>query len=142
VGFGAAPAAASGSRSCLVRGDATLHRFLVYDLGRRGRWSLVKQVAHRADPGPRISEVAGYGRDSLPVMEAAGVVLRTSLVADLVECPALGAVARQPQANPLLDNYEGTAVVEGRTGTIELISDDNVGATRITRALTLTARLR
>jgi hypothetical protein len=157
-------------------GDATLHRFLVYDLGRGGRWSLVKQVAYRADPGLRISEVAGYGRDSLLVMEAAfdpingnsiflyalsglghapdvsavprlstapaSVLLRKSLVADLVKCPTLGAVAKEPQANPLLDNYEGMAVVEGRRAdTIELISDDNFGATQITRVLTLSARL-
>jgi hypothetical protein len=34
------------------------------------------------------------------------------------------------------------AVVAGRrTSTIELISDDNFGATQITRVLTLTARL-
>jgi hypothetical protein len=72
----------------------------------------------------------------------AGVVLRGRLVADLVKCPTLGATAKQPQANPLLDNYEGMAVVPGRRAdTIELISDDNFGATQITRLLTLTARL-
>jgi hypothetical protein len=157
--------------------DPTLHRFLVYDLGRHGGWSLVEQIAYRAQPGLRIPEVAAYGRDSLLVMEAAfdttngnsvnlyavkgldhardvrGVsdlatapardVLRKSLVADLVKCPTLGAPSREPQANPLLDNYEGMAVVPGRRGvdTLELISDDNFGATQFTRVLTLTARL-
>jgi hypothetical protein len=157
--------------------DATLHRFLVYDLGRHGIWSLVKQIAYRAEPGLRIPEIAAYGRDSLLVMEAAfdttdgnsvdlyavrgldrapdvsGVtdlatapakdVLRKSLIADLVKCPTLGAPSREPQANPLLDNYEGMAVVPGRRGayTIELISDDNFSATQFTRVLTLTARL-
>jgi hypothetical protein len=157
--------------------DPTLHRFLVYDKGSRGRWSLVKQIAYRAQSGLRIPEVAGYGHDSLLVMEAAfdtvngnsidlyavqdinrtpdvskvadlaaapaRDVLRKTLVADLVKCPTLGAPAREPQANPLLDNYEGMAVVPGRRGsdTIELISDDNFGAAQFTRVLTLTARL-
>jgi hypothetical protein len=157
--------------------DPTLHRFLVYDLGRNGRWSLARQIAYRAQSGLRIPEIAAYGHDSLLVMEAAfdtvngnsidlyavrgvshapdvsGVadlatvparaVLSKSLVADLVKCPTLGAPAREPQANPLLDNYEGMAVVPGRRGvdTIELISDDNFGAAQFTRVLTLTARL-
>jgi hypothetical protein len=68
----------------------------------------------------------------------ARTILGGRLVADLVKCPTLGATAKQPQANPLLDNYEGMAVRHGR---IELISDDNFGATQITRVLTLTARL-
>jgi hypothetical protein len=85
---------------------------------------------------PDVSTVAQLSSAS------ARVVLRKSLVADLVKCPTLGAVAKQPQANPLLDNYEGMAVVPGRrTSTIELISVDNFGATQITRVLTLTARL-
>jgi hypothetical protein len=157
--------------------DATLHRFLVYDAGRHGSWSLVKQIAYRTQAAQRISEVAAYGRDSLLVMEAAfdavngnsinlyavqGLdrapdvsrvsnlatapardVLRKSLVADLVKCPTLGAPSREPQANPLLDNYEGMAIVPGRRGvdTVELISDDNFSATQFTRVLTLTARL-
>jgi hypothetical protein len=157
--------------------DATLHRFLVYDAGRHGSWSLVKQIAYRTEAGQRVPEVAAYGRDSLLVMEAAfdavngnsinlyavqGLdrapdvsrvsnlatapardVLRKSLVADLVKCPTLGAPSREPQANPLLDNYEGMAVVPGRRGvdTVELISDDNFSATQFTRLLTLSARL-
>ncbi|XVV16067.1 esterase-like activity of phytase family protein [Actinoplanes sp. CA-131856] len=70
-------------------------------------------------------------------------LLAKRLVADLVKCPTLGAVAKQPQTNPLMDNYEGMAVVADRHGssTIHLISDDNFGATQITRVLTLTARL-
>jgi hypothetical protein len=157
--------------------DATLHRVLVYDAGRHGTWSLVKQIAYRTQAGQRIPEVAAYGRDSLLVMEAAfdatngnsidlyavrGLdrapdvsrvpdlasapardVLHKSLVADLVKCPTLGAPSREPQANPLLDNYEGMAIVPGRGGvdTLELISDDNFSATQFTRVLTLTSRL-
>jgi len=155
--------------------DATLHRFLIYDQDRHGRWALVKQVAYRAQAGLRVPEVAAYGRDSLLVMEATfdtvngntvelyavrglehaadvtavadlatapALALRKTLVADLVDCPTLGAQARQPQANPLLDNYEGMAVTPGRRAdTITLISDDNFNAAQITRLLTLTSRL-
>nr|WP_296063839.1 esterase-like activity of phytase family protein [uncultured Actinoplanes sp.] len=153
--------------------DATLHRFLVYDKDRSGRWSLTKQTLYRAEPGLRVAEVAAYGRDSLLVLEAAfdpakgnsvslygvGSFSRTpdvskvadaagrpavgkTLVADLVKCPTLGAVAKEPQANPLMDNYEGMAVVPGRHGhTVHVISDDNFGAAQITRVLTLSARL-
>jgi hypothetical protein len=49
--------------------DATLHRFLVYDLGKHG-WKLTAQWAYRADAGQRIPEVAAYDYDSLLVMEA------------------------------------------------------------------------
>jgi hypothetical protein len=37
-------------------GDATLHRFLVYDRDRQGSWLLTKQIAYRAEtrqPHPR-----------------------------------------------------------------------------------------
>ena len=52
-------------------GDATLHRFLVYDLDRHGNWQLTKQIAYRTEAGNRIPEVQAYGRDSLLVEEAA-----------------------------------------------------------------------
>ena len=52
-------------------GDATLHRFLVYDLDRHGNWQLTKQIAYRTEAGNRIPEVQAYGRDSLLVAEAA-----------------------------------------------------------------------
>jgi hypothetical protein len=51
-------------------GDASLHRFLVYDLDRHGDWVLTRQIAYRTDPGLRVPEVAAYGRDSLLVEEA------------------------------------------------------------------------
>lgn len=154
--------------------DATLHRFLVYDRDRHGRWELTGQFGYRADAGQRIPEVQAYGRDSLLVMEAsfttttgnavklyavpttrhaadvsevtdlatvpAKRLLAKRLVADLVTCPTLGAVAKQPQTNPLMDNYEGMAVIPGRHGwTVHVISDDNFGPTQITRVLTLKA---
>ena len=52
-------------------GDATLHRFLAYDLDRHGNWQLTKQIAYRTEAGNRIPEVQAYGRDSLLVEEAA-----------------------------------------------------------------------
>ena len=52
-------------------GDATLHRFLVYDVDKRGTWHLTKQVAYRTDAGNRVPEVQAYGKDSLLVEEAA-----------------------------------------------------------------------
>jgi uncharacterized protein len=52
-------------------GDATLHRFLVYDAGRNGAWKLTKQIAYRTETGNRIPEVQAYGKDSLLVEEAA-----------------------------------------------------------------------
>jgi hypothetical protein len=105
----------------------------------------------------RIPEIAAYGHDSLLVMEATyaagtGNTVQLyavpahapgkTLIADLVSCPTLGATAKEPQANPLLDNYEGMAVVAGRhAATIHLISDDNFNPLQTTRVLTLTARL-
>ena len=72
-----------------------------------------------------------------------GVALHKQLLADVVACPTLGATSKQPQANPLLDNYEGMAVTgevrrrgNRRIG-ISLISDDNFGATQVTRLLDL-----
>jgi hypothetical protein len=42
-------------------GDATLHRFLVYDAGRHGTWQLTKQIAYRTEAGNRVPEVAAEG---------------------------------------------------------------------------------
>lgn len=70
--------------------------------------------------------------------------LRKTLLLDVVTCPTLGATAKQPQTNPLLDNYEGMAITArgplGVTG-VTLISDDNFGATQITRVLNLAVAL-
>lgn len=52
-------------------GDATEHRFLVYDADRPGTWRLTRQIAYRADAGDRVPEVVAYTDDSLLVEEAA-----------------------------------------------------------------------
>ncbi|MGC5563196.1 esterase-like activity of phytase family protein [Streptomyces sp. FR-108] len=72
-------------------------------------------------------------------------LVRKTLLADLADCPSLGATAKQPQPNPLLDNIEGMTIT-GRTGgphgglRVLLVSDDNQGATQITRLYSLRVR--
>jgi hypothetical protein len=67
-----------------------------------------------------------------------------SLLADLVRCPSLGATAKEPQVNPLLDNIEGMTIT-GRdpAGALSLllVSDDNRSAKQTTRLYSLTAQL-
>ena len=72
-----------------------------------------------------------------------GLALQKTLVADVVQCPTLGATAKEAQANPLLDNYEGMAVTfsTGHAAGISLISDDNFSASQTTRVLNLIAKL-
>ncbi|MCO8277812.1 esterase-like activity of phytase family protein [Actinoplanes sp. TRM 88003] len=65
-------------------------------------------------------------------------------VADLANCPTLGATSPQPQLNPLLDNFEGLAVEPGAHGArhrLRLISDDNFNANQKTRVLLMDTRL-
>jgi uncharacterized protein len=54
-----------------ANGDATAHRFLVYDADKDGAWRLSRQIAYRTEPGNRVPEVAAYGKDGLLVEEAA-----------------------------------------------------------------------
>ncbi|MFJ6984059.1 MULTISPECIES: esterase-like activity of phytase family protein [unclassified Streptomyces] len=85
--------------------------------------------------------------------------VRKTLLADLVDCPDLGATARQPQPNPLLDNIEGMTVLPARPGAhparpgaavtgrdrgwlrVLLVSDDNQNAVQTTRFLFLRVRV-
>ncbi|WP_329177882.1 esterase-like activity of phytase family protein [Streptomyces sp. NBC_01477] len=71
-------------------------------------------------------------------------LVRKTLLADLGACPSLGATAKQPQTNPLLDNIEGMAVTGyGPGGRLRLllVSDDNQNPAQITRFYELSARL-
>ncbi|MFD0008068.1 esterase-like activity of phytase family protein [Streptomyces sp. NPDC127178] len=80
---------------------------------------------------------------SLTSRSSATLVHKT-LMADLGNCPSLGARANQPQENPLLDNVEGMTVTgrtqEGRLRVL-LVSDDNGSPEQITRLYHLTASL-
>ena len=72
-------------------------------------------------------------------------LVRKTLLADLVNCPFLGASAKQPQPNPLLDNIEGMTVTgAARTGgrlEVLLVSDDNQNAVQTTRLYALRVRV-
>ncbi|WP_381565525.1 esterase-like activity of phytase family protein [Streptomyces eurythermus] len=69
--------------------------------------------------------------------------VRKTLLADIAACPSLGATARQPQPNPLLDNIEGMTVTgrdtEGRLKVL-LVSDDNQNPVQTTRFYHLRVR--
>jgi hypothetical protein len=70
-------------------------------------------------------------------------LIRKTLLADIADCPSLGATARQPQPNPLLDNIEGMAVT-GRDGNrlkVLLVSDDNQNDVQTTRFYHLRIRV-
>lgn len=70
-------------------------------------------------------------------------LVKKTLLADLVKCPDLGAPAKQPQHNKLLDNIEGMAVTSATGGTLKLllVSDDNANVAQITRLYALTVTL-
>ena len=71
-------------------------------------------------------------------------LVRKTPLADLEDCPSLGATAKQPQLNPLLDNIEGMAVLGTAPGgrlRVLLVSDDNQSATQITRLYSLSVAL-
>jgi hypothetical protein len=62
-------------------------------------------------------------------------LIKKTLLTDIASCPTLGATAKQPQPNPLLDNIEGMVVTGVRKGRLEvlLVSDDNQNAVQTTR---------
>ncbi|MEU9383947.1 esterase-like activity of phytase family protein [Streptomyces sp. NPDC048279] len=69
-------------------------------------------------------------------------LVRKTLLTDIATCPALGATARQPQPNPLLDNIEGMVVTGRSQGAYKvlLVSDDNQNAAQTTRFYRLSVR--
>ncbi|MGW7516004.1 esterase-like activity of phytase family protein [Streptomyces sp. NPDC054796] len=92
-----------------------------------------------ADDVTRVGELTGQ--------DGTGLVRKT-LLADLGDCPDLGAPNPSPQSNPLLDNIEGLAVMghghgqaHGERLRVLLVSDDNASATQLTRLYALTLRL-
>ncbi|MFJ6387477.1 esterase-like activity of phytase family protein [Streptomyces sp. NPDC091972] len=69
--------------------------------------------------------------------------VRRTLLTDIADCPALGATARQPQPNPLLDNIEGMVITGRDHGRLRvlLVSDDNQNAVQTTRFYRLRVRV-
>ena len=59
-----------------------------------------------------------------------------------MNCPSLGATAKQPQPNPLLDNIEGMVITGVTHGALRvlLVSDDNQNAVQTTRFYFLKVR--
>ncbi|MFF7946683.1 esterase-like activity of phytase family protein [Streptomyces griseorubiginosus] len=70
-------------------------------------------------------------------------LVRKTLLTDIAACPTLGATAKQPQPNPLLDNIEGMVVTGHDKGRLKvlLVSDDNQNATQTTRFYYLRVRI-
>lgn len=62
-------------------------------------------------------------------------LIKKTLLTDIAACPTLGATAKQPQPNPLLDNIEGMVVTGRSKGAwkVLLVSDDNQNAVQTTR---------
>ncbi|MCX5037704.1 MULTISPECIES: esterase-like activity of phytase family protein [Streptomyces] len=147
-----------------LAGDpADLVRFQTWQRTRHGDFRLGARYTYRTDPGLGVSEVTATPDGRLLVLErgfTAGVgntvrlhladrpggrggeALRKRLLADLADCPSLGATAEQPQPNPLLDNFEGMAVTGRSGGRLEvlIVSDDNQNDVQTTRFLRLRVR--
>ncbi len=70
-------------------------------------------------------------------------VVDKTLVADVTACPDLGATSPEPQANPLMDNYEAmtTAPMRRHWYAVTLLSDDNFNPLQKTRVLRLAVHL-
>ncbi|WP_020140874.1 esterase-like activity of phytase family protein [Streptomyces sp. 351MFTsu5.1] len=69
-------------------------------------------------------------------------LIKKTLLTDVADCPTLGATAKQPQPNPLLDNIEGMVVTGHDKGRLKvlLVSDDNQNAAQTTRFYYLRVR--
>ncbi|WP_406202391.1 MULTISPECIES: esterase-like activity of phytase family protein [unclassified Streptomyces] len=94
---------------------------------------------HLADPR-RATDTSGV--EKLTGQDGVRLIKKT-LLADLVTCPSLGATAKQPQPNPLLDNIEGMAITGRTSGRLKvlLVSDDNQNAVQTTRFYYLRVRI-
>ncbi|MGW7527047.1 esterase-like activity of phytase family protein [Streptomyces sp. NPDC054783] len=70
-------------------------------------------------------------------------LIKKTLLTDIAACPSLGATAKQPQPNPLLDNIEGMTITgrdhQGRLKVL-LVSDDNQNPAQTTRFYHLRVR--
>ncbi|MDG9721550.1 esterase-like activity of phytase family protein [Streptomyces sp. DH41] len=145
-----------------LAGDpADLVRFQSWQRTRHGDFRLGAQYSYRTDAGLGVSEVTAAPDGRLLVLERGftsgvgntvrlyladrrGATFGKRLLADLADCPSLGATAKQPQPNPLLDNIEGMTVTGHAKGRLNvlLVSDDNQNAVQTTRLYELRVRVR
>ncbi|WDV51903.1 esterase-like activity of phytase family protein [Streptomyces coeruleorubidus] len=79
--------------------------------------------------------------ETLPAGPETRLVNKT-LLTDLATCPSLGATAKQPQPNPLLDNIEAMTITGRTKSTLKVLlaSDDNENKTQTTRFYALRVR--
>ncbi|GAA3161778.1 esterase-like activity of phytase family protein [Streptomyces virens] len=124
-----------------------------------GSFRLGAQYTYRVDQGLGVSEVTAIPDGRLLILERGytsgvgntvrlyladrhGDTYGKKLLTDLADCPSLGATAKQPQPNPLLDNIEGMTVTGRDRGrlTVLLVSDDNENANQTTRLYALRVR--
>ncbi|MFE7269950.1 esterase-like activity of phytase family protein [Streptomyces sp. NPDC057623] len=93
-----------------------------------------------ADPR-RATDTSGV--EDLTGQDGGVRLIKKTLLADIVNCPSLGATAEQPQPNPLLDNIEGMAITGYSKGRLKvlLVSDDNQRPTQTTRFYQLRVRI-
>ncbi|MFK4543070.1 hypothetical protein RKD29_002666 [Streptomyces tendae] len=140
---------------------ADLVRVQSWQRTRHGDFRPGAQYTYRTDPGLGVAEVTATPDGRLLVLERGftsgvgntvrlqladrpgrGTALHKRLLADLADCPSLGATAKQPQPNLLLDNFEGMAVTGRSGGRLEVlvVSDDNQNAVQTTRFLKLRVR--
>ncbi|RZB14662.1 esterase-like activity of phytase family protein [Streptomyces sp. F001] len=91
-----------------------------------------------ADPR-RATDTSGIG--NLTGQDGVRLIKKT-LLADIADCPDLGATAKQPQPNPLLDNIEAMTITGHRNGRLNVLlaSDDNQNAVQTTRFYSLRVR--
>lgn len=119
-----------------LRGD----RLLALERGfTPGVGNTVRVYRVSAAGAPDVSGVA-----SLASLTDPSAWLEKELLVDIVDCPPLDAVAKQPQPNPLLDNIEAMALgrrLPGGRRLLWLLSDDNGLATQTTRLYGLSVRL-
>ncbi|MDO0914783.1 esterase-like activity of phytase family protein [Streptomyces sp. DT2A-34] len=95
-----------------------------------------------ADPR-RATDTSGVENLTDPTGQDGVRLIKKTLLADIAACPSLGATAKQPQPNPLLDNIEGMTIT-GRTNArlkVLLVSDDNQNAVQTTRFYSLRVRI-
>ncbi|GAA2567862.1 esterase-like activity of phytase family protein [Streptomyces lienomycini] len=140
---------------------ADLVRFQTWQRTRHGDFRLGDRYGYRTDPGLGVSEVTATPDGRLLVLERGfvsgvgntvrlhladrpgrGTTPHKRLLADLADCPSLGALAKQPQPSPLLDNFEGMTVTGRSKGRLDVlvVSDDNQNDVQTTRFLRLRVR--